>query len=746
MQKASAEYKAAMKLPFRNRGYIKATIGMVNSDAEESVQMPFSKNSLTYFSDNRKLFEGYEVTKVYATAEENFSKVDGSMYFLPSENYGETLYNNGAVSEGILGALYINFKDSPGYDIKGLTIDFSEHYPTSFRIEWDNGATEYSNAQHLFVTEDVFDGVTFFKITPLAMVNGNNRFRIYQFICGLAKTFSNVEVKNYSFKDYVSPITDTLPSQDMTLEVDNQKLYYSVDNSDSALAFLEPGQEVSVAFGYDVTGNGDIEWMPANTCYLKSWFADDVTAKFTAIDRFDFLSEKYYKGKYSKDGVSLYDLAIDVLHDAGITDSREYFVDPYLQNVIVHNPIPVVKHTEALQIIANAGRCALRQDRKKRIRLQASFVPDMIPSVNNKADYSDIAELLKNTEKVGYAIASNDFSLVDGSLLFISSADAYLPNTGYISEVIADENGIFETNPVITITLEAGFTAYGLGVKFRNVTPQEFVIRTYYQDALQQEKQVVNPALEYMDGDEFAQFDRMEIEFTKGHPNARITVDSILVSDITDYVLTRMHDLVGNPVGTRQEHIKSVSVIRNVYRENAESKSLKSEELVLNTGDTEYELIFSKPVYDLAVSAENENVVVTIEEQSNYRVLLKFSGITEDNITVKYDLVGREYIVDEIAYKVPHYQYGAEKTWNNPLISSSEHAKDVEEWLSVHFLGDVSYQVNWRGDPRTDANDLFYLELAERENSLIRVYEKQIKFNGAWSETIKARKAVASWQ
>lgn len=57
-------------------------------------------------------------------------------------------------------------------------------------------------------------------------------------------------------------------------------------------------------------------------------------------------------------------MALEVLESAGITDEREYYIDPYLKKIIVYNPLPVVSHAEALQIIANAGRCALREDRK----------------------------------------------------------------------------------------------------------------------------------------------------------------------------------------------------------------------------------------------------------------------------------------------------------------------------------------------------------------------------------------------
>ena len=746
MQKVSKAYKESMKSPLRNRGYIKATIGIINQDAQDNIRAPAEQNRFTYFSDSKKIFSGYEVEKIYATAEQDFSKVDGSMYFLPIENLKLEMYNNGAVSDVLFGSFYVDFNGTTGYDIKGLTIDFGEYYPTSFNVEWDEGTKSYTNSSQLFVTEDVFYNVSYFRISALSMVNGQGRLRIYQFSCGISKTFLNKDVLNYSLKDYVSPITETIPSQDMSLEVDNQNLYYSVDNPESAFSFFEVGQEIRVAFGYDVTGNGDIEWLPPNTCYLKTWKADDVKAKFTATDQFDYLTGKYYKGEYKPNGISLYNLAIEVLNDAGITDERDYYLDLYLKDVIVYNPIPVVKHSEALQIIANAGRCILYQDRYKRIRMKASFVPDMELYVNNQTEYSNIDKLLKDTKKDTYAVCSNDFSVVDGSLFFMPETEELKSTTGYVSNSIADSEGNFEENPKITITLEAAFVAYGILIKFRNVWPEEFVITTFYEDVEVQKQIITNTELEYSYFDEFDLFDRMEIEFTKGYPNSRIFIDSILINDITDYTLSRNLDIINNPTGERESKIKSISVQRTVYRESAELKEIKTEEIVLNSGKTRYEIYFTNPVYGLEAILEGSTANVSISYQSCYMAVLEFSNIETDGTVTKYVVKGYEYLTDLFSYTVPHNQYGEEKTWKNPLISTVEHAKDLEEWLAAYYLGDVSYNVKWRGDPRTDANDLFYLELKNRETALIRAYEKQISFSGAWSETIKARKAVLSWQ
>lgn len=744
MQLVSKEYKEAMQLPFRNRAYIRVSIGVVNSDAQNNAVLD-EETEITYYSDGKKPFDAYTVTKPYATAEQNFSKVDGSMYFLPKETDGYSFYNNGIVTNDILGAVYISFGGLVGLDIKGLTIDFGECYPTQFTIQSDSGTKSYENDKQLFTTEDAFDGSSYFVITPITMLGGQDRMRIYQMTFGIANTFSNDKVINCSLKDYVSPISETIPSMDVSLTIDNQDLYYSPDNPESAIAYMEIGQEVKVAFGYDVTGNGDIEWLPETTSYLNTWSADDVQAKFTATDRFYQLTDTYYKGLYRESGITLYDLALDVLNDAGIEDEREFYLDPYLKRITVYNPLPAAKHSEALQIIANAGRCALYEDRANKIHLKASFVPDMQVSVNNKTDYSSIENLLKDNQKDAYAIASNDFSLVDGSLFFMPKDGGY-KETGYVSNSIADADGNFTENPIITVTLESGFTAFGVIINFRNVAPQEFVIRTYYLSTLQDTYTVQNPDTEYITNQQFNDFDKMEIEFTKGHPNARITIDNILIGDVTDYRLTRTRDLMDNPTGTRQEKVKMISVKKTNYRESQEGfKELITEKVTL-TDEMQHTVYFPIASYGFQASVkDNSNIGVQIVASSNYFVAVKFTNATSGT-EIELIIEGYEYVADESYYRVTHNPNGQEIEWSNPLISTDEQARDLEEWIATYYLGDVDYEISWRGDPRVEANDLFYLELKNREDALIRSYQNELSFNGAWSGSMKARKVVMSWR
>lgn len=761
MQNVSREYKESMRGIGRNRGYIKATIGIVNSKAQDTAEVKPESNNLLYFSNVRAPFHGGVADKIYAMPEEDFSRVDGTMYFAPEEDIGYTYYNNGIVSNGILGSIYISFGDTQ-YDIKGLSIDFGDCYPTHFIVENDIRTLTYeNNDKRYWNTEDAYASTSFLRITPLQMVNGEGRLRILKFSCGITNTFVNDDVINYSEKEYVSPIAESLPSNDVTLTVKNYDLYYLPDNPESALAFMEQGQEVKVALGYDVDGKGNIEWLPDRITYLKTWKANESQAVFTATDIFDNMSGTYYRGKYRPEGISLYDLAEDVFLDANI---ENYFIDTYLQDIIVYNPVPVVSHSVALQIIANAGRCAISQDRYGRIHIQSSFVPEMTITANNQTEYSHVDNLLTGDIKAGYATASNDFSILDGSLRFLPENGMYL-ETGYISESLWVESNEPEVKkrlsfrlgndlkafkiggywkgemPVLTLTLEASYTAFGFGINFRNVAPKKFEIITYHADQVKEHITISDPAINFYTNEAFVDFDKMEIVFSMGYPNSRIFVDNIIVGQNTDYLLDR-NQMKSAPVATRQNKIRQIAITYNNYKESTESSVVASEEILVPSDLYEYTSYFRNAAYGLILcfNCEDENVTAEIIESSNFYAKIRFSGVTSE-IPVNYSISGYNYVVEEQKLIVPYNDDGEMKTWNNPLVSTVEHALELEKWIANYLLGDVEYDIDWRGDPAVDANDLFQLE-TKVGMKYIRNYENTLSFNGAFSGRMKARKVV----
>ncbi|MCM1235993.1 MAG: hypothetical protein NC489_38370, partial [Ruminococcus flavefaciens] len=349
-------------------------------------------------------------------------------------------------------------------------------------------------------------------------------------------------------------------------------------------------------------------------------------------------------------------------------------------------------------------------------------------------------------------------------LMYPDNGDVYL-NTGYISESLWVQTkeeevtqrlsfrlgnslkafnlgGFWDGDmPVITIELEAVYTAFGLGITFRNIAPQKFTIMTYRDNILVDYVTVVNPGINYYNPNAFIEFDRMEIAFNMGYPGARVFVDNIMIGDATDYDLNR-NQLHSAPIATRQNKVKDITVVYNDYKESVETVALVSEEITVSEDGQEYDAYFNNASYDLMLffSCDDDNVTAEIVESSNHFARLKFSGVTSPCV-VSYSISGYEYVVNEQQYTAHYNENGDVKTWNNPLISTAEHARDVEEWLAEYFLGDVEYEIDWRGDPAVDANDLFHLE-TKLGMVYIRDYENTLNFNSGWSGSMKARKVA----
>ena len=850
MQSVSDKYIESMKQPFRNRAYIRGSIGIINSDAQNVASLS-ADNDLAIFSAVDSIFS-YGQKRIYATAEQDFSKVDGSMYFLPTSD-SAAIYKNGVVTRLINQQIKISLGNSL-FDIKGFTIDFGDNYPSKFKITCGNIEKEYENNSDIFVTEDLFEGINEIVITPLSMKYGNNRLRIYSLYMGVVKRFDNTNTLSCTVTDATSPISETLPSRDVSLTLDNQDDYFDAENLKSASAFLNVGQEVKIEFGYDVDGNGTIEWLPEIVSYLKSWKSNDIQIEFQCTDYIDSLSNKYYRGIYTKNGISLYELATDVLEDAGISKER-YALDDYLKMVSVVNPMPVVRHTEALQIIANAGRCAIFEDRSGKINIIPAFIPKKSISTNGETSYSKSYNILTDDDKDAYAIASYNFSSVDGTLLFLDPND--VKNTGYISsEVSTGANKFILGNPIITFTSEAEFRAYNFYMRFRGVSPEQFVMRTYLKGELKEtitkdlfeEKTMVygklkvtmltkldpntgkflstsyslygmyyasdyieitddvisirfqNNGTSYFnlciyDADknrlegasgvdnrlftptekskyfaisywvdsgrsdypkitetykapfsggsyklekDFGYIDKAEIEFTKGAINARVAVDYLMIGDPANYTIRR-NDLSDYPECTLENRAHKVALVKTVYSETSEeSKEIVSENVTVTENNQVHEIYFSNASYGLSVKTNNSAIKAEIVEWGNFYVKVKFTGVTA-SADVTVTVSGKEYIVTQktdIANTSEKYQ-----EWENPLIS--EDSPELEKWIEDYYSSVIDYSLEWRGDPRVDANDAFYLEKKDGSTTLIQAYENELEFNGRFSGRMKARQVVS---
>ena len=129
MQAASNEYKDMMRRKWRNPlSYLRVTIGLINQQAQASAYIP-ERDVYTYYSDLVKPMDNYKVQVLYATCDQDYTTVDGSMYFLPKDA-ADVVLNQGIVTDGLQGEIEIRFPVQ--YDIKGLTVEFGKAYPVDY--------------------------------------------------------------------------------------------------------------------------------------------------------------------------------------------------------------------------------------------------------------------------------------------------------------------------------------------------------------------------------------------------------------------------------------------------------------------------------------------------------------------------------------------------------------------------------------------------------------------------------------
>ena len=741
MQAASNEYKDMMRRKWRNPlSHLRVTIGLINQQAQSSAYIP-EPDAYTYYSDLIMPMDNYQVKELYAACDQDYTTVDGSMYFLPRDA-ADVVLNQGIVTDGLQGAIEIRFPVQ--YDIKGLTVEFGKAYPVDFSIISDGNTVEVTgNASGHYVTEEIFPAAAFLRFVPSVMANGQSRLRINQITMGIGIYFDSKKILSATKKEHISPISEELPTIDFSVTVDNKDRAYDVENEESTVNFLEIGQSIEALYG-QAMDDGTIEWIPGTSLALKSWSADDTEMDFQASDRFDGMDGTYYRGQYHPDGMSLYDLAVDVMTDAQV-DYREYWIDPYLRDVLVVNPMPAVAHKEALQLIANAGRCILYLDRAGKIFLKSSFVPDMEAASDDEAYFSNAAAVLDHTGKDEYASAGQDHTAADGAEYFLprqAEGTTYL-NVGYISDSVADGEGRFAKNPTISITMEAAFKCFGLTLEFGRNWPDTVVFHTYNNDVPVEDYAVSGLSQTHVVNHEFPEFDHLVLEFTQGCPNNRVTLDNITFGDSTDYVLEYGVELTKTPKGTQLTKVKELQVVRTIYNLSTEDvKELVRETIAVAAQDNQYTFYLSNPSYDLsaAIAEASEGQTAAIIDSSAYYVTVELAGVSG---AVEVVITGKEYVVTQARVSRQLNTTGSLETWENPLVSDVVHAANLVDWIGDYMKSDREYDLQYRGEPRIDANDIAFLENKYVPDLLIRVTDHTLKFNGGLSGTIKARRDMS---
>lgn len=737
MQKVSKAYKESMKSSLRERAYIMISFGLVNQEAQAKATV--NNGSYAYYSNKDNIFGEHIDDTVYATLEEEFTKVDGSMFFLPRATEGGRYYDTGIVSDKLISEVrceVIISLNTIATDFKGLTINFGENYPVDFDIVESTGQTiEFrGNTKSKWSTEEVLENTTYIKLVFYKMKNPQSRLRIYSIMFGYGLVYYNDSVMSSALDSYVSPIGADVPQFDFSVTLKNYDHYFNVDNPNSAINYLETGQEMDIMYGYQTPGSDTIEWIQGNHLWCSEWESDDNTATIRCQDIFRNMDGEYVKGLYSAAGKSYYALAEEILKDAGIS---EYYIDPRLKKLYSNNPIPRVKYKEALQIIANACRCVLTQSRDGKVQIKSNFMSSASIATNGEETYSNAANVLTDTPKVEYATLAGNYTPTDGTMFFLPRNGKAALTTGYVSKEISGANGTFTKNPVVTITMEAIRAYYGLKLVFGTALPAAFTIRTYKGgepvNEYPVEKDEINTTSIILR--DFDDFDVMKIEFTKtAEPYNRIVLNYFSLSDVVDFTMNR-RDMTSSPKAIKQELIKEVIVPCYTYQENNREENLVYEDIDVVAGEVETYYI-QDPSYGYKVKLDEVEGKATVVAWSNYFVTIKF------NVTgsFKLEVQGYRYKIVEKYATVSLNARGKTVKWKNPLISNTTMANELAAWLADYYTAGIEYEYDTRGNPELDATDIVYQENEFHDGMRVNIYRHTVNFKQAFSGRVTARR------
>lgn len=737
MQKVSKAYKESMKSSLRERAYIMISFGLVNQEAQAKATV--DNGSYAYYSNKDNIFGEHIDDTVYATLEEEFTKVDGSMFFLPRATEGGRYYDTGIVSDKLVSEArceVVISLNTIATNFKGLTVNFGENYPVDFDIVGSTGQTiEFrGNTKSKWSTEEVLENTTYIKLVFYKMKNPQSRLRIYSIMFGYGLVYYNDSVMSSALDSYVSPIGADVPQFDFSVTLKNYDHYFNVDNPNSAINYLETGQEMDIMYGYQTPGSDTIEWIQGNHLWCSEWESDDNTATIRCQDIFRNMDGEYVKGLYSAAGKSYYALAEEILKDAGIS---EYYIDPRLKKLYSNNPIPRVKYKEALQIIANACRCVLTQSRDGKVQIKSNFMPSASIATNGEETYSNAANVLTDTPKVEYATLAGNYTPTDGTMFFLPRNGKAALTTGYVSKEISGANGTFTKNPVVTITMKAIRAYYGLKLVFGTALPAAFTIRTYKSGELVNEypveKDEINTTSIILR--DFDDFDVMKIEFTKtAEPYNRIVLNYFSLSDVVDFTMNR-RDMTSSPKAIKQELIKEVIVPCYTYQENNREENLVYEDIDVVAGEVETYYI-QDPSYGYKVKLDEVEGKATVVAWGNYFVTIKFNATG----SFKLEVQGYRYKIVEKYATVSLNARGKTVKWKNPLISNTTMANELAAWLADYYTAGIEYEYDTRGNPELDATDIVYQENEFHDGMRVNIYRHTVNFKQAFSGRVTARR------
>lgn len=356
----------------------------------------------------------------------------------------------------------------------------------------------------------------------------------------------------------------------------------------------------------------------------------------------------------------------------------EYFVDDCLRDVNLQNPMPEASYKECLQLLCNASRCILFVDSDGRVNIKANFA--------NVIDPEDMQVTSNGTEWWGNATNvlygdNNVYAELTRNFMRVDGSQLFLPRN---TVTAIEQTGYVTSN----VSDENGLFSENPVLTLK--LPAAY---TYYG---------------------------LYISF-QGNPPKEMKVSTYNGDTL---LKTFKYDDLKEKSLLNDEFENFDSIRFEITRAYPKNRVLIDK---ISFGDlSDYELkkdCMTENPYGYA-ERKTKDVFVKIYTFQN----------GEDNTP--------QVVEDNVYLKKSINNSGEIKYCENQLISTEDHARTVAEWLGNYYANNISYDIQYRGDPVLEAADIIFME-SDIVNSLqVEVETHKLNFNGAFNGSLQLRRAM----
>ena len=425
MEIVSQAWKEAHLLDLLPENFLKITYRVTEPGLNDTYST--ATNGEAIYSDTSDLSNTEGMIK-YATLEPGIWMLDGSCYLLPDEApYGDNKFVSSEFcdNDGYFTAnpvITLLWESVHSTVIPGITVQWSalfDEYPIEFIVRVKNGDTVIntfeSTENNSALTVIMTDIQNFNKVeVEIKRWNiPNHRARMEQLFVGIIKNYSKDDIMSFSSTDSIDILSGELPEQSITFAVDNTENQWNPINPQGLTKYMSERQSVEIRYGMSIDGN--VEWIDGGLLYLAEWSTptNGIEASFTAKNILSFMDVPYTGTRTG----TLYDIAVAAIGQIDLPDYATYQFDVTLATVSIDFSADTNDYSvaEILQMVANAGKCIMYQDRKGCLRIE--------PMQSELSDYVIGKQLLYSWPEVSLSKKLRNVIVNNGQATIENSAD-----------------------------------------------------------------------------------------------------------------------------------------------------------------------------------------------------------------------------------------------------------------------------------------------------------------------------------